>query len=169
MLDFSRVGNPLHKLKEFAVLYCLYHACLLKQHQPFGSGKRAAQGAGGILDMLRGPLWITVRCACKSTGGCHCFRCEHFLNSFYKPLQDFGPIALNWKALSFKCRSLPKFMCALRASRWGLSFWLGWLSLPFLPMCSGCFSHPITSLHLDQGAELAKDYKKYKVNRFLPI
>lgn len=50
--------------------------------------------------MPRGPLGITVRSVCKSTGGCCCSSCEHFLNSFHKPLQDYGPIALNWKAAS---------------------------------------------------------------------
>lgn len=49
--------------------------------------------------MPRGLLGITERCVCKSTGGCHCSRCEHFLNSFHKPLQDYGPIVLNWKAV----------------------------------------------------------------------
>lgn len=78
MLDFRQSWNQLRKLKEFAILYCPYHALLLKQHQPFSSGKRAAWGAGGIPDMPCGPLGITVRCVCKSMGGCHCSRCEQF-------------------------------------------------------------------------------------------
>lgn len=49
--------------------------------------------------MPRGVLGITVRCVCKSIGGCHCSHCKDFLNNFHKPLQDYGPIALSWKAM----------------------------------------------------------------------
>lgn len=161
--------NPLHKLKELAILYCLYHACLLKEHQPFSSGKWVAWGTGGIPEALCGPLGIPVRCACKSSGGCFYSRCEHFLNSFHKPLQDYSLIVLNWKAKRV-CSADPPTTSrtALMLQDWMARFWLGWRPLPFLPTCSCCFSCPITSPHLDQVAQ-PRDSKEYKVSRFLSI
>lgn len=90
---FQQSWNPLHKLK--SLLFCIVRimlACWNNNLSAVGIGW--PWGAGGIPDMPRGSLGIAERCVCKSSGGCHCSCCEHFLNSLHKPLRDYGPVVL---------------------------------------------------------------------------
>lgn len=162
---FQQSWNPLHKLK--SLLFCIVRIMLAcwNNNNLSAVGIGWPWGAGGIPDMPRDSLGITERCVCKSTGGRHCSCCEHFLNSLHKPLRDYGPVVLNWKAVWVSSADpFPKS------------------STPFMPQ-GGAWVFGQTNFHcrsylrasvtsdpaLDQGAELVKDYKNMKLTNFHPF